>query len=77
MTTAHQVGDERLDQILKNYNITREQVCVVNWKHRQEVWDWCEQSNISISYLGSLYSIYDVWEILKEDHMMWFRLKWE
>ena len=77
MTTAHQVGDERLDQILKNYNITPEQVCLVNWKQRQEVWDWCEQSNISISYLGSVYSVYDVWQILREDHMMWFKLRWE
>ena len=70
MTTAHQVGQERLDQILKNYNITSEQVCLVNWKQRQEIWDWCEQSNISISYLGSVYSVYDVWQILREDHMM-------
>lgn len=77
MTTAHQVGDERLDQILKNYNITSEQVCVVNWKQRQEIWDWCEQSNITISYLGSVYSVYDVWQILDEQHMMWFRLRWE
>lgn len=77
MTTAHQVGQERLDQILKNYNITSEQVCLVNWKQRQEIWDWCEQSNISISYLGSVYSVYDVWQILREDHMMWFKLRWE
>lgn len=77
MTTAHQVGQERLDQILKNYNITPEQVCLVNWKQRQEVWDWCEQLGISISYLGSVYSVYDVWQILREDHMMWFKLRWE
>lgn len=77
MTTAHQVGQERLDQILKNYNITSEQVCLVNWKQRQEVWDWCEQLGISISYLGSVYSVYDVWQILREDHMMWFKLRWE
>jgi hypothetical protein len=77
MSTTHQVGAERLDQILKNNNIDRSQVCLVHWALRQEVWDWCEQSSISISFLGSLYARYDIWEIIKEDQMMWFRLKWE
>lgn len=71
------LSKEHLNQILKDNNIDGSQVCIVDWTMRQEVWDWCEQSNIPISYLGSLYSIYDVWEITKEDHMMWFRLKWE
>jgi hypothetical protein len=77
MLTTNQIGAVRLAEILRNNNINSNQVCLVNWNLRQEVWDWCEQSNISISYLGSLYSIYDVWQILREDHMMWFRLKWE
>ena len=71
------LGREELNQILKDNNVDGSQVCIVDWTMRQEVWDWCEQSSISISYLGSLYSAYDIWEILKEDHMMWFRLKWE
>jgi hypothetical protein len=77
MLTTNQIGAGRLAEILRNNNINSNQVCLVNWNLRQEVWDWCEQSNISISYLGSLYSIYDVWQILREDHIMWFRLKWE
>ena len=77
MLTTNQIGAVRLAEILRNNNINSNQVCLVNWTLRQEVWNWCEQSNISISYLGSLYSIYDVWQILREDHIMWFRLKWE
>lgn len=77
MLTTNQIGAVRLAEILRNNNINSNQVCLVNCNLRQEVWDWCEQSNISISYLGSLYSIYDVWQILREDHMMWFKLKWE
>lgn len=72
-----QVSAVDLAEILRNNNIDRSRVCLIDWTLRQEVWNWCEQSNISISYLGSLYSIYDVWEILSEDHIMWFRLKWE
>lgn len=72
-----QVSAVELAEILGNNNIDRSRVCLIDWTLRQEVWNWCEQSNISISYLGSLYSIYDVWEILREDHIMWFRLKWE
>lgn len=67
-----------LTQILsKDYYLAPNQMCLVDRSKQQEVRDWTVQCGISISYLGSVYSIYDVWQILKEDHMMWFRLRWE
>ena len=76
MTINQQVGEERLEQILRYNSIDVSQVCIVNWNLRQEVWDWCEKNKIEISYMGSLYSVYDVWQILDKAHMMWFKLRW-
>ena len=73
----HLLSKENLNQIWKDNNIDGSQVCLVDRTMRQEVQNWCDQFSISVHYVGSLYASYDVWKILKEDHMMWFRLKWE
>jgi hypothetical protein len=72
MTINQQIGEERLEQILKNININHSQVCLVEWFMRDDVRSWCEQNKIEASYSGSLYSLYDVWEISNEEHMIWF-----
>lgn len=72
-----QVSAVELAEILRNNNIDRSQVCLIDWTLRQEVWNWCVKNKIQIYYMGSLYAAYDVWQILREDHIMWFRLKWE
>lgn len=72
------IDKDELTQILsKDYYLSPNQMCLVVRSKQQEVRDWSVQCGITISYLGSVYSIYDVWQILKEDHMMWFRLRWE
>ncbi len=77
MRISMMISDARLEQILKDNNIDSSQACLVRWNKRQEFWDWCEKNKIQIYYLGSLYSVYDVWQILDKAHMMWFRLTWE
>lgn len=69
-------NDEKLVKILKDYNINYEKVCMINWTLRQAIWDWCEENSISATYLGSIYAFYDVWMILDEQHMVWFKLRW-
>ena len=72
------IDKDELTQILsKDYYLSLNQMCLVVRSKQQEVRDWSVQCGITISYLGSVYSVYDVWQILKEDHMMWFRLRWE
>lgn len=72
------IDKDELTQILsKDYYLSLNQMCLVVRSKHQEVRDWSVQCGITISYLGSVYSVYDVWQILKEDHMMWFRLRWE
>jgi hypothetical protein len=44
---------------------------------RSEVQTWSETNSIRIKYEGTLYGVYDVWNIPDNQHRMWFRLRWQ
>lgn len=47
----------------------------VEYKHRQEVWNWAEKSNIRIEYNGS-HGWKDVWRVVNADDCLLFILRW-
>lgn len=42
---------------------------------RQQVWDWCEDNDITPEYQGTLDGT-DLWRIRNEEHRLMFVLRW-
>jgi hypothetical protein len=47
----------------------------VPYDQRLQVWNWCHENNITVTYEGSLAGI-DLWRIKDETHRIWFALRW-
>lgn len=47
----------------------------VLYDRRNQVWNWCQENDISVTYEGSLAGI-DLWRIKDEQQRMWFALRW-
>ena len=47
----------------------------VPYDQRKQVWNWCHENNITVTYEGSLAGI-DLWRIKDETHRIWFALRW-
>jgi hypothetical protein len=74
---SDQMTTEYFSELLKNNNIDHTKICLVHWTLREEIWNWSEENNITISYMGSLYPVTDAWLILDKKHLMWFKLRWQ
>ena len=47
----------------------------VSYDKRKQVWNWCYENNITVSYEGSLAGI-DLWRVKDEQQRSWFALRW-
>ena len=47
----------------------------VPYDQRKQVWNWCYENDITVSYEGSLAGI-DLWRIKDEKQRIWFALRW-
>lgn len=51
------------------------QMFAVDYKLREQVWDWAYSLNIPLEYNGHDFNM-DVWRVVKPEHCAWFALKW-
>ena len=47
----------------------------VPYDKRKQVWNWCTENEITVTYEGSLAGI-DLWRIKDEKQRIWFALRW-
>lgn len=47
----------------------------VPYDRRNQVWIWCQENDITVTYEGSLAGT-DLWRIKDEQQRMWFALRW-
>lgn len=47
----------------------------VPYDKRKQVWNWCYENNINVTYEGSLAGI-DLWRVKDEQQRSWFALRW-
>lgn len=47
----------------------------VPYDRRNQVWNWCQENDISVTYEGSLGGI-DLWRVKNDEQRLWFTLRW-
>ena len=47
----------------------------VPYDKRTQVWNWCYENDITVSYEGSLAGI-DLWRVKDDEQRVWFSLRW-
>ena len=47
----------------------------VPYDQRKQVWNWCYENDITVTYEGSLAGI-DLWRVKDEQQRVWFALRW-
>ena len=47
----------------------------VPYNKRKQVWNWCYENDITVTYEGSL-SGTDLWRVKDEQQRLWFALRW-
>ena len=47
----------------------------VPYEKRKQVWNWCYENNVTVTYEGSLAGI-DLWRVKDDEQRLWFTLRW-
>ena len=47
----------------------------VSYDKRKQVWNWCHENDITVTYEGSLAGT-DLWRVKNDEQRAWFILKW-
>lgn len=47
----------------------------VPYNKRKQVWNWCYENDVTVTYEGSLAGV-DLWRVKDDEQRIWFALRW-